>query len=84
MLSSLNYNAGLLSVGSNTPRPTWMMTFQSAPMDVRDYLAEELGIFLSEERFEDAINSHARGDSERVSIIFDRLYLLAGMVQPNS
>jgi predicted nucleotidyltransferase len=65
-------------------RPELLREVEAAPVDVRDYLAEELGIFLSEERFEDAINSHVRGDSERVSIIFDRLYLLAGMVQPNS
>lgn len=61
-------------------RPELLEEIRSAPGDVSGYIAHEMEVLLSNPDFLYAVQSQARGDPERESLIFERLDILAGVV----
>ncbi|MGE8409344.1 MAG: nucleotidyl transferase AbiEii/AbiGii toxin family protein [Pseudomonas sp.] len=60
-------------------RPELHDEIQSAVVEVRDYIGQEIGQLLGDGNFEYAISAQARGDADRENLLFERLEALAGV-----
>ncbi|WP_411959257.1 hypothetical protein ACK56M_03990 [Pseudomonas sp. s4] len=60
-------------------RPELADEIESASIEVRDYISQEIGQLLTDRNFEYAVNAQARGDADREGLLFERLEALAGV-----
>lgn len=60
-------------------RPELQNEIESAVIEVRDYIRQEIGQLLSDGNFEYAVSAQARGDADRENLVFERLEALAGV-----